>query len=234
MTLWSEIRSFLSETSQALGITPCIERAFEAIGRVGREPNDVTFTVALIALSAKMAKADGIVTDDEVGAFRRVIDVPPEEERNVARLFDLAKADVAGYETYAGRIAKIVEGDAAFLASVLDGLFHIASADGYIHEAELAFLERVAAIFGIVGSGFERILARHVRRRRSDPYAVLDVDPATDDDEIRRRWKELVRLTHPDGHHSTARSQTELDEMSDRLAAINSAWDEIRAERGLH
>ncbi|MDR3496792.1 MAG: molecular chaperone DjiA [Ancalomicrobiaceae bacterium] len=234
MTLWSEIRSFLSETSQALGITSCIERAFDRLGRIGREPNDVTFTVALIALSAKMAKADGIVTDDEIGAFRRVIDVPPEEERNVARLFDLAKADIAGFETYAGRIARIVEGDAAFLASVLDGLFHIAAADGYIHEAELAFLQRVATIFGIVGSGFERILSRHVRRRRSDPYAILGIDSDAEDDEIRKHWKELVRRTHPDAHRSNARSQAELDEMSDRLAAINSAWDEIRAERGLH
>eukprot|EP01037_Dinobryon_pediforme_P030451 gene30451-34539_t len=98
MTVWTFIRASLGETSC---VVTCLERAWDALVNLGREPKGVAFTVALVALSAKMAKADGIVTDDEVSAFRRVIEIPPGEERNVARLFNLAQVDTAGFESYA-------------------------------------------------------------------------------------------------------------------------------------
>src|SRR5579859_5159172 len=101
----------------------------------------VAFSVAMIALAAKMAKADGIVTRDEVDAFRRVFVVEAREERSVKRLFDLATRDVAGFESYAARIAGIYGDDLAGLTDVVDGLFAIARADGAVHEAELAYLE---------------------------------------------------------------------------------------------
>ncbi|MDP6067220.1 MAG: TerB family tellurite resistance protein, partial [Alphaproteobacteria bacterium] len=53
----------------------------------------VAFTIGVIALGAKMAKADGVVTRDEVAAFREVFHVPPAEGKNVARVFDQAKKD---------------------------------------------------------------------------------------------------------------------------------------------
>ena len=232
MSVWSNFRSILAAASERSGIRPCLDKAFQSLASLGREPKEVAFTVALVALSAKMAKADGIVTADEIGAFRRVVDIPEGEERSVARLFDLAKADVAGYEAYATRIVRLAEGDQAFLGSVLDGLFHIAAADSYIHEAELAFLENVGSIFGIVDRAFERVVARHIRRR-SDPYRMLGVDPTDSDEAIRRRWRTLVLETHPDRHAGRQLSPQQQAELTDRFTAINAAWDDIRAERGL-
>jgi DnaJ like chaperone protein len=59
----------------------------------------VAFTIAVIALAGKMAQADGIATEEEFAIFRRVFGVPPQEEANVRRVFNLARQDIAGYET---------------------------------------------------------------------------------------------------------------------------------------
>ena len=104
----------------------------------------VAFSVAIIALSAKMAKADGVVTENEVDAFREIFEFPPDQGKNVARLYNLARQDVAGYETYAERLSTLCvtcSKNCPVLEDVLDGLFHIAKADGLIHEKEMAFLE---------------------------------------------------------------------------------------------
>src|SRR5215204_580264 len=114
----------------------------------GPAPRDVIFTTGLIALSAKMAKADGVVLRSEVDAFEKLVEVPPEEHRNVQRLFDLAKSTTEGFEAYAQQIAEAFEDEPALLEDLLDGLFEIATADGAVHEAELAYVRRVAGILG--------------------------------------------------------------------------------------
>ena len=152
----------------------------------------VAFSVAMIALSAKMAKADGIVTADEVAAFRRIFVVEANEERSVNRLFDLAMRDVAGFKSYAAKIANIYGNDVGGLTDVVDGLFAIARADGAVHEAELVYLERVAGIFGINGLAFARIAERHVVGAEGDPYVVLGVGRGRPFAEIRRQYLKLV------------------------------------------
>jgi DnaJ like chaperone protein len=191
----------------------------------------VAFSVALIALSAKMAKADGVVTVDEVGAFRGIFAVPPGEERHVGRLFDLAKRDVAGYDAYAGRIAALYSGDRAALADVLDGLFAIAKADGAVHEAEFAYLRSVAEIFGIEGDDFERIAARHVVPEEGDPYLVLGVDRSLSLAEIRARYRRLVGEIHPDRAMARGMPPEFVAIANDRMAVINLAWKRIERER---
>src|ERR1700750_305909 len=75
----------------------------------------LVFTIAVIALAGKMAKADGEVTDAELEAFQRVFRVPRAEEANVARIFNMARQDVAGFEYYAGQIARLFVGNPAML-----------------------------------------------------------------------------------------------------------------------
>ena len=45
----------------------------------------VAFTVAVIALSAKMAKADGMVTQAEIEAFRSRVDIPQRYAERVGK-----------------------------------------------------------------------------------------------------------------------------------------------------
>jgi DnaJ like chaperone protein len=191
----------------------------------------VAFATALIALSAKMAKADGVVTQSEVQAFRRIFQVPAGEERHVARLFDLAQGDVAGYDAYARRVAGLYSDDPGALVDVLDGLFFIAKADGAVHEAELVFLESVAEIFGIRGAAFEHVAARHVIGPEGDPYAILGVNRDWPYGEIRSAYLKLVAENHPDRFIARGLPADFIAIANDRLAAINRAYEQIERQR---
>src|ERR1700761_7560376 len=193
----------------------------------------VTFTIAVIALSAKMAKADGVVTEAEREALGRVFRVPPQEAANVRRIFDLARQDVAGYESYAGQIARLFVGNPGLLEDVLDGLFEIAKADGVLHPAESAFLERVADIFGFAPSEFRRIRATHFAPELTDPYVIMGLSYVAGEDEIRQTYRRLVRENHPDSLIARGVPAEFVKLSTDKLAAINTAYEKIQSERGL-
>ena len=152
--------------------------------RPGPAENRVAFAVGLIALGAKIAKADGIVTVDEVNAFKAVFKVPEGEMKIVADMFNLAKLDVAGYEVYAERLATMFEGNPKLLEDVLDGLFHIAKSDGVLHPREEQFLAGVAKRFGLTDTEFADVKARHVIGAKRDPAAVLGVKPSVANEEL--------------------------------------------------
>ncbi|MFY9293646.1 MAG: DnaJ family molecular chaperone [Methylorubrum rhodinum] len=198
----------------------------------GPTPRDVVFTTGLVALAAKMAKSDGVVTESEVEAFGQVVQVEPEARAGVERLFDLAKATTAGFEAYAGQLAATFGEEPALLEDVLDGLFHIAKADGAIHEKEERYLRAVAAIFGFDDDGFRRIAARHVRLA-DDPYLVLGLERSMDDAALKAAYRRLVAETHPDRALARGLPPEAVAIATRRLAAINAAWDRIAAERGL-
>jgi DnaJ like chaperone protein len=193
----------------------------------------VTFTIAVIALAGKMAKADGEVSDVELAAFQRVFQVPPQEAANVQRIFNLARQDVAGYEAYAGQIARLFMGNPALLEDVLDGLFEIAKADGVLHPAESAFLERVSEIFGFAPNEFRRIRASHFAPELTDPYVILGVSYVASEDEIKQTYRRLVRENHPDSLMARGVPEEFIKLANDKLAAINAAYDRIEQERGL-
>jgi DnaJ like chaperone protein len=190
----------------------------------------VAFSIAMIALSAKMAKADGVVTPNEVHAFHDIFSFPRHEMHNVTRLYDLAKQDVAGFEAYARQMAGLCgsgSADCPMLEDILDGLFHIAKADGVLHERENSFLARVADIFSISESHYARIRARHVLGDRADPYVLLGVSPDMPFPEIKRRYRELVMESHPDRLVARGVPMEFLAIANARLAAINAAFEQI-------
>ncbi|KAA2237425.1 J domain-containing protein [Salinarimonas soli] len=198
----------------------------------GPAPRDLVFTTGLVALAAKMAKSDGVVTRSEVEVFRRIVEVPDDERERVQKLFDLAKGSTGGFEAYARQLADTFQDEPRLLEDVLDGLFHIAKADGAVHERELAYLEAVAGLFGFDEAGFERVMARHVRRR-DDPYLVLGVDPSMSDADLRRHYRALVKEIHPDRAIARGLPPEAVRIATERLAAVNAAWERIGAERGL-
>ncbi len=193
----------------------------------------IVFTIAVIALAGKMAKADGLVSDAELEAFERVFRVPEAEQGHVRRIFNLARQDVAGYEAYAGQIARLFMGNPGVLEDVLDGLFEIAKADGVLHPAESQFLERVADIFGFAPNEFRRIRASHFAPELTDPYVILGVSYVAGEEEIRRTYLRLVRENHPDSLIARGVPEEFVKLANDKLAAINGAYEKIQAERGL-
>lgn len=191
------------------------------------------FTIAVIALSAKMAKADGQVTPDEVQAFRQILDVPEEELKNVGRVFDVARKDARGFEPYAKQVAKMFADRPAVLEELLDALFHIAKADRVMHPQEEAFLQEVAKIFGFDEAKFARIRAGHMGADASDPYAILGVAHDANDDEVRAAWRTLIKENHPDKLMADGMPQDFIDVATAKMATINDAWSNIQKQRGL-
>ncbi len=233
MSIFARFGEFVgAATSGAIsGVIEAVRTVFAGDPETRRR---VAFSVAMIALSAKMAKADGIVTPDEVVAFQDIFEIPHKEGRNVSRLYNLAKQDVAGYESYAAKMAELCgsgKANCLILEDILDGLFHIAKADGVLHEKEQAFLARVAEIFLVDDSHFEQILARHTYRAARDPYAVLGIAKDAPLDEIKSRYRHLVSESHPDRLMARGVPEEFLAIANDRMAALNEAYAAIEKDR---
>ena len=195
--------------------------------------HSIAFTIAVIALGAKMAKADGVVTADEVAAFRQVFQVPESEVKNVARVFNQARKDVAGFEAYASQIGSMFRTQPKVLENLLDGLFHIARADGRFVPDEEEYLRKVALMFGFSEAEFARIREAHIGPDQSDPYTILGVARDASADQIKKRWRALVREHHPDAMMARGVPQEFVELATVKVAAINAAYDRIAKERGL-
>jgi DnaJ like chaperone protein len=233
MSIWTRITE---------AITALVARG-EALSaffeRRGASPErSVAFTISVIGLGAKMAKADGQVRPAEVAAFRQVFRIAPEDEPAAARVFNLARQDIAGYDVYARRIAEMFEDQPQVLEDILEGLFNIAMADGRYHENEEGFLRSVAEIFGIGERCFACIEERHVSGRPRDPWQVLGVPRDADLKAVRTRWRELIRVHHPDKLIARGLPEDAISLANARVAAINQAWKEISgrnaAGRAMH
>jgi DnaJ like chaperone protein len=224
MPIWERLKAGLGALGRGEGLSAALDRTSAA-------PEDtVAFTIAVIALGAKMAKADGRVTRDEIAAFRDVFHIPPEAEREAARVYNLARRDVSGFEVYARRLAAMFEDRPAVLADLLEGFCHVAGADGTLHPAEAAFLAEVARIFGIDGESFRAIRARQIPGER-DPWAVLGLEPGTDRATLRRRYRRLVRELHPDAALARGLPPEAARMAERRLAAITAAYAELTEGR---
>jgi DnaJ like chaperone protein len=204
-----------------------------------RDPKDhpglrqIAFTIGVIALGAKMARVDGEVTGTEVEAFRTFFHVPPGEERNVQRFFDLAKRDAAGFEPYARQVAALFPDAPEVLENVLEGLFEIAKADGKVGPEEAEYLAKVASLFGLSSSRFERARAAAVGDVECEPCVVLGIDPLATDEQIREAWLRQVRANHPDRLMAQGLPEEAIKVANRKLALINDAYDRLRRQRGL-
>ncbi|MBS0547045.1 MAG: TerB family tellurite resistance protein [Proteobacteria bacterium] len=194
---------------------------------------EIAFTVGVIALGAKMARVDGEVTSREVEAFRSFFHVPPGEEKNVERFFNLAKRDSAGFETYARQVAALFPDAPEILESVLDGLFDIAKADGKVGAAEAGYLAKVAEIFGLSSSRFDRARAAALGEMECAPCVVLGIDPLATDEQIREAWLRQVKAHHPDRLIAAGLPEEAIKVANRKLALINDAYDRLRRDRGL-
>ena len=193
----------------------------------------IGFTIGVIVLGAKMAKADGVVTKNEIAAFKQVFRTPPEEERNVGRLFDQARRDARGFEPYARQIHRMLADRPHVLEELLGCLFLIAKADGRLHPDELTYLHQVAEIFGFDEAEFRRIKDQHLGPDEGDPYHVLGVAPDASEGEIKAAYRRLIRDNHPDRLIAEGVPEEFVEVANRKMAAINAAWAEIRKARGI-
>lgn len=233
MSIWQRIAAFLGSFSEGTGLAGGIANIFDPDNWMpgGR---DAAFTMSIIALSAKMAVADGVVSIREIKTFHRLVDIAEGEDRHVDQFFALAQQDVAGFDAYARKVRKLFIDSPATLEHVLDALFEIATADGLVHEDEIAYLKAISDIFGFDEVRFEQIASQHVLMPsgQRDPYAVLGLVPGASDDELKRTYRQLVAEHHPDRMIAKGVPTELMGLATAKMAAINTAYQEIQAVRG--
>lgn len=224
MSLWTRITAAI----EALRAGEPLSAVFDRL----RTPPErsVAFTIGVLALGAKLAKADGTVTRDEVAMFRAVFTIPPGEEAHAARVFNLARQDVAGFDAYARKIAGLFPPGDPVLRDLLEGLFRVALADGDFHPAEEEFLAEVARIFGIEPGCFRALKTRYARGAAPDPYDLLEIEPGASLDEARAAWRRMVREVHPDGMRARGVPDEAVQMAEERLKALNGAWEEVQQQ----
>ncbi len=228
----------------ARGAAPTGDRAAGPAPDPAPDPADarrVAAATATIVLAAKLAKADGRVSRIEVDTFKEVFDIRDEDVGGIAAIFDEARQTAEGFEPHARQLAAIFAYEPGILEELLDQLFVLAAADGELDGAEIAWLARLAAIFGLDGPPFEAVLARYGVAPAArvppaddgDPYRVLGLARQAGDAEVKAAWRRLVRDHHPDRLVAQGASEARIREANGRLAAINAAYDRIARERGL-
>ena len=190
----------------------------------------IGFTIGVIVLSAKMAKADGKVTEDEIRAFKEKINIPDNEIKNVAKLWDQAKKTTDGFQIYARQIANLLEKNSSVLEELLKLLIIIALADGKITIPEIKYLKKVGNIFGFSKEDFERIYSSK-SGVSADPYQILGVSRDASVNEIKQKWKQLAINHHPDRLISQGIPEDLIHKSTSRLKEINNAWDTIQNQR---
>jgi len=195
---------------------------------IDKDDEDVAFAIALIALSAKMSRADGDFSEKELKAFHEILsEVPEKELKNVIKIYNLAQQDISGYEAYAEQISRIFDGKFEILENVLDGLFHIAKSDGPVNKSEVFFLENVAGIFGFTSAEFSRIKASHMASEIDDPWLILGINAGSSIEIAQKAWKNLAAQNHPDKLIANGVPKELLGMANEKLAIINGAYDKI-------
>ena len=227
MSIWTRIVDAVAALTSGEGLAAVFDRL--RAPEPSSPERSVAFTIAVVALGAKLAKADGLVTRDEVSAFRNVFAIPPSEEASAARVFNLARQDVAGFDAWAGKIRAMFDNENKVLTDLLEGLFHIAVADGEYHPREDAFLSEVARIFGVGDKCFRALRARYVEDAPRDPYDILGISEEATLAEARAAWKQAVRDSHPDRLAARGVPHEAIKLAERRLIAVNKAWQEITA-----
>jgi DnaJ like chaperone protein len=222
MTFWRNIASLAARRIDDAACDQCPP------GLPGEDP---AFSTAVTALGAKLAKADGRVDPEEFAAFTEVFHPEPGGVRNIERLYELARQTTHGFESYAKRLAKRYRGCPQLLEDVLDGLFHIAQADGVVTADELSYLERVAELFGLSPLTFQRLRAVHLGAVPGDPYVILNVPHDAPDETVRVAWRSALSESHPDRVLARGLPAEFVEVAQAKASAINAAYDEIIRQR---
>ena len=192
------------------------------------------FALSIIILSAKIAKADGQVTKDEIYAFKEKFKIPKKEMSEVGRIFNEAKKSKDGYKQIANQIGSLFSGNKVLLEELLNNLFFIAESDGDTSLYEIEVLKSISNSFGLSEYDFQRISHSRLNNRDSDPYKVLGVNREDNDSIIRKKWIQLNKEHHPDHLIAKGMPQEFIDQANNELSAINLSYDKIKKQRDIN
>ena len=196
---------------------------------IGNQQNSQeVFALSLIILSAKLSKADGHVSKEELIAVKDKLQIPDSEIDQVAKIFNKAKDESTGYEPYAKQIAEIFRGNLNVLEEVINILFYIAEADGHVSSDEETMIANIAYIFGLSQKQYQSIKESRKTSDKLNPYIVLESQPTDDLKTIRKNYIRLSKEHHPDLLISKGVPVEVINESKNKMRSINAAWDQVQ------
>ena len=205
-----------------------ISRARATSGFSAAAQGQKVFALSLIVLSAKLSKADGQVSREELIAVKDKLKIPDQELDQVGKIFNKAKEESIGYEPYAKQIAHFYKGHINVLEEVINTLFYIAEADGNVSAEEFKMIHHISQIFGLNEIEFNGIVEGRKSSDKLNPYVVLESKPDDNLADIRKKYLKLSKEHHPDLLLSRGVPQEVIDESKAKMRAINSAWDQVQ------
>lgn len=192
---------------------------------------DMDFTASVVALAAKMAKADGVTTIEESQAFQAAFPIHEGDRKTLDKLFALAGGSVLGYEGYAKKISRKYQGNRILMMDILAILFLVAAADGTIKQVEKEFLTSVSKHLGITESDFSRVSGLFIKNEEQNPYVILGVHESDDDKTVKAAWLKIVTENHPDNFLARKEPSEFVKAANELTARANDAYSKIRQLR---
>lgn len=198
----------------------------ESDQETARQRQEFFFVANLVGIIASVLKADGEIHPNEVQAVRKFfsdrLGYREESLEVVKRMLkefldqplDLEAlcADFRAKSDYSTRLL------------LMECLNDIAMADGRLHPAEMAMIDRVAILLGVTEA--DRKTVKAVEGRKGD-HEVLGVTPGASSEEIRRAYLEMVKKYHPD---RVAHLGEEFKELAHKkFVEIQAAYERLTA-----
>ena len=202
--------------------------------QISQQQKQNFFALCIIVLSAKIAKADGQVTKEEIYTFKEKFNIQAEEMSEVSKIFNEAKKSSFGFKNIADQVGNLFSDNKVLLEQLLNNLFYIAEADGLTSSNEIEVLRSISQSFHFNETDFQRIFHSRLNNKESDPYKILGVTREDSDNNIRKKWIELSKEHHPDYLIAKGMPKEFIKEANKELSSINLAYDKIKELRGFN
>ena len=206
-------------------------RKFSSSNQISQQQKKNVFALCIIVLSAKIAKADGQVTKEEIYTFKEKFNIQSEEMSEVSKIFNEAKKSSFGFKNIADQVGNLFSDNKVLLEQLLNNLFYIAEADGLTSSNEVEVLRSISQSFHFNETDFQRIFHSRLNNKESDPYKILGVTREDSDNNIRKKWIELSKEHHPDYLIAKGMPKEFIKEANKELSSINLAYDKIKELR---
>lgn len=229
MSIW---RKIFADAGRFFGVSQSQESNCRDL-TIANVDFDIDFTASIVALAAKMAKADGVTTIEEAQAFQAAFPIDEKDRGTLEKLFTLAGGSVLGYEGYAKKIRRKYQGNRILMMDILAILFLVAAADGTIKAVEKEFLTSVSKHLGVSESDFSRVSGLFIKSEELNPYVFLGVHESDDDKTIKSAWLKIVTENHPDNFMARKEPAEFVKAANELTALANEAYAKIRQMRNM-